>query len=742
MNEAASAFDPTLLDDCAREPIRIPGAIQPHGALLVLDPDNLSVLQASDNASEMLGAGGRLAQLADVPGGTALRPSLLTWLEGHEPTFTRTVRVGAKAFQISGHRTGQGLLLEFEEGEGTDIGTHGLHPRLQRFLEEIERVDDPLQLAVAAAREVRTLTGFGRVLIYRFDPEWHGTVIAEDGDDSLPRYLDLRFPAGDIPAQARELYRLNRLRLIPDADYQPVALSPPLSPRDGAPLDLSFAALRSVSPVHLEYMRNMGTAASMSVSLIVDGRLWGLISCHNVAPQRVDPRVRATCDFIGRILAMRIGARERADEAALRVAARRDEAVILERLGQASDLHRGFTMAPEPWLRLVSAGGVALLVGDRIASAGAVPGEAQILALAKWLHQKPEDIYATDRLAHEWPQAADFADVGSGVLAASISQIHASYAIWFRPEVVRTVRWAGDVQTGKSVRGARLHPRQSFASWSELVRLRAEPWRQAEIDTAADFRNAVVNFVLRQAEERAALSDELARSNKELEAFSYSVSHDLRAPFRHIVGFAQLLDERERDLDETSRHYVNAIIESALSAGRLVDDLLAFSQLSRAGMVTTRVDMNKLFAEVRRGAEMDTAGRKIEWNVARAPAAWGDAALLRQALTNLLSNALKYTRDCDPAVISFGGEEHSSETVYFLTDNGVGFDMAYVSKIFGVFQRLHRSEDFEGTGIGLALTKRVIDRHGGWIKAEGQIGKGARFEFGLPKRDKKVRRGG
>lgn len=733
----APAFDPRLLDDCAREPIRIPGGIQPHGALLVLDPEDLSVLQASANAAAVLGASGPVTTLGDLPGGMQLRPSLLAWLASGETAFARHVSVDGRNIQVAAHRTRQGVLAEFEEIGLAEAAAGALHPRLQRYLEAIELIDDPLELATAAAREVRALTGFGRALVYRFDPEWNGTVIAEDGDGSLPRYLDLRFPASDIPAQARELYRLNRLRVIPDADYVPVPIVPAASPLDGAPLDLSFAALRSVSPVHLEYMRNMGTAASMSVSLVVDGQLWGLISCHNGPPRGVDPRARATCDFIGRILAMRIGARERADEAATRVAARRDEAAILERLADAADLRAGFMVAPEPWLRLANATGAALVIEGHVSTTGATPSKAQILALAGWLHaREAQDVYATDRLAHEWPEGAAFADVASGVLAVTTSQLHASYAMWFRPEVVRTVTWAGDMTAGKVVQDARLHPRLSFASWSEQVRQRAVPWRAAEIETVTDFRNALVNLVLRRAEERAALSDELERSNKELEAFSYSVSHDLRAPFRHIIGFAQLLGEREASLDSKSRHYLNAISDSAMAAGRLVDDLLAFSQLGRAGMAMTRVDMDKLAAEVRRGTEMDVVGRNIEWDVGHLPPAWGDAALLRQALANLIGNALKYTRGRDPAKLSLRGAEHSSETVYFLTDNGVGFDMAYVSKIFGVFQRLHRSEEFEGTGIGLALTKRVVDRHGGWIKAEGMPDQGATFSFGLPKRGK------
>ena len=178
-------------------------------------------------------------------------------------------------------------------------------------MDRIERTRELRSLCEEAALEIRRLTGFHRVMVYQFGPDWHGTVVAEDGDGSLPSYLDLRFPASDIPAQARALYRRNRLRLIPDAHYQPVPVLPALSPLDGQPLDLSDCALRSVSPVHLEYMRNMQTAASMSISILVDGELWGLVSCHHATPRVLGPLLRSGCDFIGQLLAMQIGARER-----------------------------------------------------------------------------------------------------------------------------------------------------------------------------------------------------------------------------------------------------------------------------------------------------------------------------------------------------------------------------------------------------------------------------------------------
>jgi light-regulated signal transduction histidine kinase (bacteriophytochrome) len=331
-----------------------------------------------------------------------------------------------------------------------------------------------------------------------------------------------------------------------------------------------------------------------------------------------------------------------------------------------------------------------------------------------------------------YPPARDYGAVAAGLVAVAISALHPHFILWFRPEVVHTVQWGGEPQKLQDSDG-RLHPRRSFALWSQEVRGRSERWSRAETEVAESFMNAVVSFVLKRAEERAELTSKLESSNRELEAFSYSVSHDLRAPFRHVVGYAQLLREREDLLDAQARHYLTSIIDSANAAGQLVDDLLNFSQLGRSALEMTPIDMNKVCAEVRRGLEMDATGRNVEWRIDDLPPAFGDGALVRQAIGNLFANALKFTRGRDPAVIEVSGEQRAHETVYSVRDNGVGFEMAYVGKLFGVFQRLHRAEAFEGTGIGLALARRIVDRHGGWIAAQGELDHGATFRIGLPR---------
>lgn len=715
------------IQNCAAEPIRIPGGIQPHGAVLVIDPESLAILQSSANASDLVGQ-------TCQPGNTfTLDKGLMDWAKQVDaPSLLSVLQTKSALFNISGHHITQGAVLEFEPVEpGEALSGETVFPRLEAFADVILPLNDIRAVAGAVAKQVREITHYNRVMIYSFDADWHGTVIAQSSDGTLPSYLDLRFPESDIPSQARELYRLSPLRIIPDADYTPVPLVPLMSPVDGKPVDLSFTGLRSVSPVHLQYMRNMGTYASMSISIIVDGRLWGLISCHNKKPRKVPLQVRSACNFIAKIFSLQVSSLERGAYAAQRIALKQNETALLPKLSRADKLSEELTRNPSAWLAMTKAQGAAIVSEAGIKSVGEAPSPEAIAALVDHLQTLGEDCFATDQLSASWSDCDTIADTASGILAISISQLHPSYVIWFRPEVVRTVTWGGDPRKPDDP-GERLTPRKSFAQWQEVVRHRSIPWTQAEIDSAEDFRNALMNFILLQAEERAELTSELERSNKELESFSYSVSHDLRAPFRHIVGYAELLTAREQNMDEKSRHYLRSIVDSALSAGRLVDDLLNFSQLGRTSVDKARIDMNKLVAEVRRSLEPDLAGRNVEWIVHDLPPAWGDGALIRQALANLLDNAVKYSNNRNPATIEITGSVSDRHTVYSVSDNGVGFEMAYVDKLFGVFQRLHRVEDFAGTGIGLALTKRIINRHGGQVKAVGAVDQGATFTFTLP----------
>ena len=731
------------LTACDREPIHVPRSIQPHGVLLALSLPDLRVARASANVADMFGIPvlkvvglplsdafpGLASRLADDLGGPAAE-------EGAR--YIRTISLstleGSQVFDAVTHRSGDEVVLELEAvPQSPYISLDALYPTLRRFVEQLHTADTVDALCGLVAGNVRRITGFDRVLVYRFDEHWNGAVLAESRNEELPSYLDLRFPASDIPAQARELYRRNRLRIIPDAAYVPV----PVEPRESPALDMSYSILRSVSPVHIQYMHNMGTMASMSISVLREGRLWGLISCHNRTPLRVPLQVRNACDFLAQIFSLQLAGRERAGEAEDRVRLRQLQAQLLAHMAAEDSFIDGLVGHPDELMDLAGAQGAAVVSGDHCRCLGDAPREEEVRRLSAWLAvHRPEDVFATDSLAQIYPEAESYADKASGLVAISISKIHASYVLWFRPEVVQTVKWGGDPSkpARRSEDGAsRLHPRLSFEIWKETVRGRSRTWSANEIEAVKELRNSVVGIVLRRAEELASLSDELRRSNKELEAFSYSVSHDLRAPFRHIVGYSELLKRAEGErLTDLGRRYVETIIESAYTAGTLVDNLLSFSQIGRTALQVRPIDMNSLVADCRDRLAMELGDRNIEWRIAPLDVVKGDPAMIRLVIENLMSNAAKYTRPRDPAIVEIGSFEEGGETVFYVRDNGVGFDMTYSSKLFGVFQRLHRMEDFEGTGIGLANVRRIVERHGGRAWAEGAIDKGATFYFSLP----------
>jgi light-regulated signal transduction histidine kinase (bacteriophytochrome) len=723
---------------CANEPIRIPGAIQPHGVLACLDAAGSQLLARSANWSQCVG-------VADTH--EAVQQQLRAWLVGHEATLAelasdtppqRMARVMAQKrdFDLLAHRSGERLFVEaVPAGPLAERAEPPINRMVQTLVRELQSARDIPALARCAAREIRRLTGFGRSLVYRFDSEGHGRVLAEELEPGYDSYLGLRFPASDIPPQARALYCINRIRLIPDAYYVPAPLVGPGGEAVHG-LDLSFAVLRSVSPVHLQYMRNMGTAASMSVSIMVRGQLWGLVSCHHHEPHPLSHDVLLACEHLGQMLSLQVEAKEDNADVADRLELRRTTLELVARLTDSDATLQRLAAEPDAFLRMARATGAAVVLDDQCWTAGDVPPEDTLLRLAAWVAQQDEDVFATDRLAERWPEAHEHQSSASGVLAASISRIHRHVILWFRPEVVQTIDWAGDPRKEASSADGKLHPRRSFSIWKELVRGRCQRWRASEITAAHELRHALIEIVLRRAEELAELAGELGRVNKELEAFSYSVSHDLRAPMRHIAGYIDMvLDSRDEVLSERGRRYLGNVKSAAQFAGLLVDALLEFAHMGRAALRPQSMPLDELVDALVQELATQNRDRRIEWRVEHPlPTVWADPVLLQMALRNLLGNAVKYTRGREPARITVRAVSDDERDGIEVVDNGIGFNMKYVGKLFGVFQRLHTSEEFEGTGIGLANVRRIIERHGGEVRAFGEVGQGARFSFHLPRR--------
>jgi chemotaxis family two-component system sensor kinase Cph1 len=712
------------LAQCATEPIRAPGAIQPHGRMAVLDARDGRLLAYSAN----------WASAEEVRDALALLPVDTGRLQaGHGPAWLGTLPLAGRSHDAAAHRQGDCVIVEYEPGT-PGSGLHApIYAVARELLPQLQGADSVDALCEIVVREMKRLTGFGRCLVYRFDEDGHGEVLAERVDAGYHSYAGHRFPATDIPPQARALYLVNQIRLIPDADYEPVPLVAAPGAGDPSALDLGFAGLRSVSPVHLEYMRNMGTPASMSVSLVSRGRLWGLVSCHHHEARHLSFQTRVACEHLGRLVALQIQAQEDNAEAAQRLALHQRVLTVVALMAESDGTLQRLAQPELALHQLVDAAGAAVVLNESVWTIGETPAPEQVRQLAQWVAARGTETFCTDRLREVYPHGEDLLPACAGVLALSISQVHRHVVLWFRPELVQTIQWAGDPRQ-KLPGDGRIHPRRSFESWQERVRGRSAPWLPAQQSSVAELRQALLALVLRRAEELAGHAVELGRVNKELEAFSYTVSHDLRAPMRHITGYIDLvLEDNAARLDERSIRYLRHVKDAAAYAGKLVDALLDFSRLGRSALKPSWVDGTALVEDLVDELRHQERGRAIEWDIARPlPRLWADPLLLQVALRNLLGNAAKYSRGRDPARIRIAPVTLPEGSGLEISDNGVGFPMKYVGKLFGVFQRLHRTEDFDGTGIGLANVKRIVERHGGSVWARGEPDQGATFGLVLP----------
>lgn len=733
------------LDTCAQEPIRFPGSVQPQGFLLAIEEPTMRVLQVSENLPEWLGIGienilgQRLGELVGHGEELVERLEELEEDESH-PYHVADIKflVGQHCDQpiaLMLHRHDQLLIAEFSRPNDRVVTHSRLYPMVRSFISQLSDVETVDQVCERAARLIKRLTGFGRVKSYRFDETGNGLVNAEVLDEGYRSYHGLCFPASDIPAQARALYCTNRIRVIEDANYVPAKLVPALNPKTGQALDLSYATLRSVSPVHLQYMRNMETLASMSISIVVEGELWGLISCHHDSVHPVSFETRTSCELLGRVLSLQVETREAHARSAKMLDIRHRIVRLLSAIADRDSVLMGLRSVQNTFIDFVGASGAAVISGAGCDIYGQTPSKQQVQALAEWLANREQpDFFQTDNAGVDIADLPAIANAASGVLAVSISELHPHYLIWFKPEQAKIVRWAGRPDKTVSDTGS-LNPRQSFEQWRQVVEGFSTPWNPSEAEGVQELRLAVLGIVLRKAEELAQMSEDLEKSNKELEAFSYSVSHDLRAPLRHIAGYAELLADMEAPtMTERGQRFLGTIETAAKFAGNLVDNLLSFSQMGRSAMHVTQVNVTTLVESIRTELQPDFEHRDVRWNYANLPTVIADPAFLHLALRNLLSNALKYSQNRAVATVDITSQERADDIVISVKDNGVGFDMKYVGKLFGVFQRLHRIEEFEGTGIGLANVRRIIERHDGSVWAKGALDEGATFSFSLPKK--------
>ncbi|MGB3616627.1 MAG: ATP-binding protein [Catalinimonas sp.] len=731
------------LVNCDDEPIHRLGAIQPFGRLVLCHPETLRIEQVSMNV-DATHPQGRLGQpLEALIGEANVARVREATADGFDNPILLTMELDGTPYEVFIYETEGSLAIEYEPTP------QGHRPpdffKINGLLQQLKLDGDVATLCRRAATSMRRLVGFDRVMVYRFAPELHGEVIGEDHRDGLESYLGLHYPATDIPAQARALYLQNHCRLIADVNAPPVRLIPALHPHTKRVTDLSSSSIRSVSPIHIEYLQNMGLRASMSISIVQDGHLWGLFACHHYAPFHAPLSLRQTAEFFSNVFAARLAEKEATLERSYQASFRRRQAQMLEEMSNRTDFATAFYEGSPTLLDLIDAPGAAVCFDGQLHTLGETPDADAIRQLVGWLQRHDErEVFHTDALTELWPEGEALRERASGVLALAISQVQGDYLFWFRPEASRMVQWAGN-PTKALVNEAgklRLSPRKSFAAWREEVGGRSRPWTDYEVEAATGFRTVVIGLVLKTAGELklradvlARLNDELTRSNDDLDSFAYIASHDLKEPLRGIRNYAQfLLEDYEDQLDKEGRQKLETLVRLGRRMEELISSLLEFSRVGRLDLAVKRCDTNEIVADVLEMLAPRLEERRAVVHLPRPlPTVECDEVRITEVFANLISNGVKYNDQPQPRVeVGYTEVEGSDNPVFFVRDNGIGIEREYHENVFHIFRRLHARDAYDGgTGAGLTIVRKIVERHGGRIWLESQPGRGTTFYFVL-----------
>jgi len=737
------------LTNCEQEPIHIPGSIQPHGFLLGLKQNSLLIDYCSANTaqyinlfhSELLGQG-----FDSIFGGEA-KQQLQDYIDNGFMLSSSLLRLTLAGvdFLCTVHTSKGIIVIEAEPVSMQIKPANEIYDQTSQFLSYMHDTHTLKQLCQLVAHGTREITGYDRVMVYRFDNDYNGEVFAESHRNDLEPFLGLHYPHTDIPPQARDLYMSNLLRLITDIDYTPVPIYT-VDDEDNKNLDLSLAILRSTSPIHVQYLHNMGVGASLTISLIYKKKLWGLIACHHYSPKNLTPEVRLAAQLQGHFITSQIDVRQASEEYELsrriNFALERVNSFTVNRIEMLAEL-----VKREDLISLCNANGVSILLNGTTYKSGLTPNDDEIKTLASWMAvYSNHTSCSTNKLVDYLPESKNICQNTSGVIYHSLEIDSDNCIMWYRPETKTQVNWGGDPSKSiiKDAKG--LSPRNSFELWQEIVECVSKPWLQPEIDTAMSYayslQRQISMLIITQEEEKyRKLSELLSQTNSELENINWISTHDLQEPLRKIQLIASRILSKEEQIPSTVQDSILRMNASANRMQTLLVDILKYTRLKHTDDAIELVDFNKLLDEVKIEMGETLNEKSVDIIVDPLPQLRGMPFLLKQLFSNLIANSIKYstpgvapvvkiTTDANP--VSLKEDDDMLYNVIYVADNGIGFEQHYAESVFNIFTRLHSSPELKGSGVGLALCKKIMQNHDGHITASSAVDQGTVINLYFP----------
>ncbi|KQM76557.1 histidine kinase [Pedobacter sp. Leaf216] len=723
------------LTNCDKEPIHIPGKIQSHGFLIAVDKTELSITYLSENTGDFLKEQAKdllnktltdlssLIKQQDVAFNIEDLLQLGIIRKSFDAISPYPIEINGKPFYLIISAAVNDWLLEFEPV----TLQYDIQSMIGRSASSMLQGKTISALLSGAALEVKKLINYDRIMIYKFLDDGHGEVVAEEKEDRLEPFFGLHYPASDIPKQARELYKLNLTRLIADVNAEDSAI---ITFKENEPLDLTNSGLRAVSPIHIQYLKNMGVHSSFSISLISHGELWGLIACHNYSPKFIDYKAREGSKLIGQILSSALEYREEEEDAKVIEQFKDTANILTDHLTRDKYLLEAITTHKTSILDVTKAEGVAVIFENELKTLGNVPTVDEIWELTEWLKiNSDESIYYTHRLPEIHSQAKKYKSTASGILSCILNKELGEMIIWFKPEMISNVNWAGNPEkpATPSENGLlNLSPRKSFETWSEVVNNTSDKWMPEEIASVLRIREIIITDINKKANEIRLLNEKLHAAYEELDTFSYTISHDLRTPLTSIKTYAELM-LKNKSIDENGKKMLSRILTGADKMNFLIKEILNLARVGRSELNFEIVNMPSLLEEIKNEVWTAFKADNSEFILGQLPNLKGDKTMIAQLFTNLIGNAVKYSAKVDKPQIEVSGYIDEGEIIYAVKDNGIGIDNRYYDRVFELFKRMDNVKEIEGTGVGLAIVKRIVEKHNGRVWFESTLNIGSTF---------------
>lgn len=733
------------------EPAYIYGSIQPHGLLFVLQYPDLTVLQVSENTKDCLGIEAK--EFLGTPFSDwlpAAQAALLQkYLASAGPATLIPLPIDLKArgktmvsFSCLAHLYPNRCVIELEDLSSSNA-SQLLQPsvstskHLHLAFDKIHRCTTLGEALALTTQELRRITGYDRIMIYKFDQDWSGEIVAEDRKKDLEPHLGLHYPATDVPEQIRELYKRNPIRLIPDVNHQPSKIIPELDPHTNKPVNLSDSILRGVSPVHLEYLRKLNVQAALIISLIVHDELWGLIICHHNVAKSIAQDVRGACALFGQTLALQILAYETQEHNRLiRLAQPIFTTLVDEARRVPNNLSKALHTHNRELMELFNCSGMVLHLPDNVMRWGHVPSATDLTNIVEYLSAEGEHLQTIDNLPARLEAYGSLSP--AGLLALAVGIKHTQWLIFFRPEYRQSLSWANNpnTNTGPSkVTSKKVTSRSPFVIWTEQTEGKSKSWTKTDRDIATWLRALLIDLERAEHEKSVLLQEAWEQQRREISA---SLAHDLKAPLEGSLRVVNLMAQRvSSKVDKDELELLHSLSSSLSGLLERVKGLV-HSYRSMDGdlaIVCEPVDVKRVMHStiyLLQGLA-NNKNITIEVTMPEHFTAFVDESCLKRIFENIIHNAIKYSPS--NSSIKITGKTSENKAIISITDKGSGIAPEILSNVF-----LRKGEKGEPTsrglavasGLGLFIARKLIELNNGTIQCDSTSNQGTTFSITLP----------